>query len=150
MKRGREQAVKGIVFAVLGGFFIMLQGVANARISAGIGTWQAAALTQLTGFVAALAMLLASRDAGWRELRRVKPLYLIGGAFGAVVIFSGVQAIRHNGATMTTSVLLIAQLGLTFVIDGRGWFGVPKRRMKPPQLIGIGIMIAGVAILGLQ
>ncbi|MNN60960.1 hypothetical protein D3C81_1761720 [compost metagenome] len=49
--------------------------------------------------------------------------------------------------TLTISALLIAQLCLTFVIDINGWFGVVKQKMRLPQFIGIGMMIAGVVIL---
>ena len=39
--------MKGILFALLGGAFITLQGVANARISQDIGTWQTQQLHNL-------------------------------------------------------------------------------------------------------
>ncbi|HEY2491739.1 MAG TPA: DMT family transporter [Paenibacillus sp.] len=141
--------MRGIIFAFLGGAFITLQGVANARISQDIGTWQAATITQLTGFIAALLILMFVRDGKWGKFKEVKPLYLIGGAFAAVIIFSNVTAIQQIGVTLTISTLLIAQLGLTFLIDINGWFGVEKQKMRMPQFIGIGMMIAGVVILGL-
>ncbi|GMX65455.1 DMT family transporter [Paenibacillus elgii] len=139
--------MRGSLFAFLGGGFITLQGVANSRISQDIGTWQAATLTQFTGFVAALLILIFVRDGSLQGLKQVKPLYLTGGAFGAVVIFSNVTAIHQIGVTLTIAVLLIAQLGLTFVIDCKGWFGVAKQKMGLPQFIGIAMMIAGVVIL---
>ncbi len=46
--------MKGSLFAFFAGAFITLQGVANSRISQDIGTWQAAAITQFTGFITAL------------------------------------------------------------------------------------------------
>lgn len=141
--------MKGSLFAFLGGACITLQGVANARISRDIGTWQAAAVTQLTGFLLALLVLLFIRDGKRQGLRKVNPLYLFGGAFGAVIIFSEVTAIQRIGVTFTISALLIAQLCLTFLIDGRGWFGVMKQKMGLPQFVGIGMMIAGIVILKL-
>ncbi|GKS14183.1 membrane protein [Paenibacillus chitinolyticus] len=141
--------MKGILFAFLGGACITLQGVANARISHDIGTWQAATITQLTGFLIALVILLFVRDGSLRSFKEVKPLYLIGGALGAVIIFSEVTAIQKIGVTFTIAALLIAQLSLTFLVDINGWFGVAKQKMKLPQFIGIGLMIAGVVILKL-
>ncbi len=41
--------MRGVLFAIAGGFFLTLQSVANARISQTIGTWQAATITQMTG-----------------------------------------------------------------------------------------------------
>ncbi|MEK3787005.1 MULTISPECIES: DMT family transporter [Paenibacillus] len=141
----------GIIYAILAGAFITLQGVANARISQDMGTWQAAALTQFTGFVAALMILAFVRGRNWQGvwqgMRSVKPLYLIGGAFAAIIIFSEVTAIQRIGVTFTISALLIAQLCMAFLIDSNGWFDVLKRRMGAAHFIGIGMMIAGVMIL---
>lgn len=139
--------MKGIIYAFLGGACITLQGVANSRISEDMGTWQAASLTQLTGFLLSLVILLFVRDANLQGLKQVKPLYLIGGAFAAVIIFSEVTSIQEIGVTLTISVLLIAQLFLTFVVDYKGWFGVIKQKMGLPQFIGIGMMIAGIIVL---
>ena len=74
--------MRGIFFAISGGFFLTLQSVANARISNGIGTWQAATLTQMTGFIVALLITLVLRDRTFRQMKDVKVLYLSGGAFG--------------------------------------------------------------------
>ncbi|MNC16735.1 hypothetical protein D3C75_645960 [compost metagenome] len=139
--------MKGIIFAFIGGACITLQGVANARISQDIGTWQAATITQLTGFIMALAILLFVRDGKKLGLKKVKPLYLTGGGLAAFIIFSEVTAIQNIGVTFTISALLIAQLFLTFLIDINGWFGVAKQKMRLPQFFGIGMMIAGVIIL---
>ncbi|WP_040209275.1 DMT family transporter [Neobacillus jeddahensis] len=139
--------MKGSLFAFLGGAFITLQGVANSRISQDIGTWQTATITQLTGFIAALTVLLFLRNKGWKKFGEVKPLYLIGGGFGALVIFGNIMAIHFVGVTLTVSAMLIAQLTLTFLIDSNGWFGMEKKKMKLPQFIGIAMMIAGVIIL---
>lgn len=141
--------MKGIIYALLGGAFITLQGVANTTIGQDIGTWQAATLTQLTGFLAALSILLVVRDGNRQGIKRVKPLYRISGAFGAVIIFSEVTAIEKIGVTFAIAVLLIAQLGLTFLIDKNGWFEVMKRKMRLPQFVGIGLMIAGILVLNL-
>ncbi|MCA0986556.1 DMT family transporter [Guptibacillus algicola] len=139
--------MKGSIFALLGGVFITLQGVANARISQDVGVWQATTVTQLVGFLLALFILISLRNKTWRNVKQVKPLYLMGGTFGAIVVFSNITAIHKIGVTVTISALLIAQLLLTFVIDSKGWFGVVKQKMKLPQFIGIGMMIAGVVML---
>ena len=139
--------MRGIFFAFLAGAFITLQGVANTEISNDIGTWQAATITQLTGFIVAFLILMFTREKKFQGFTQVKPLYLIGGTFGAVVVFSNVTAIQHIGVTFTVAVILIAQLCLTFIIDSNGWFGLTKQKMKLPQFIGIGMMIAGVLIL---
>jgi transporter family-2 protein len=139
--------MKGIIFAFLGGAFITLQGIANTVISEDIGTWQAATITQFTGFILAFLILLFVRDGKWQGFKQVKPLYLVGGTFAAIVIFSSVTSIQRIGVTLSISAILIAQLTLTFIIDSNGWFDLEKQKMKLPQFIGIGMMIVGVVIL---
>jgi len=139
--------MKGSLFAFLGGAFITLQGVANTRISQDIGTWQTAAITQFTGFLVSLLVLMFLKDKNWKKLMNVKPLYLTSGAFAAIIIFSNVVSIQYVGVTLSISVILIAQLSLTFLIDGKGWFGIAKQKMRLPQFIGIAMMIVGVVIL---
>lgn len=141
--------MKGFIFAFLGGAFITLQGVANAKISEDIGTWQAASLTQLTGFLVSLIILMFIRDKKWKGLKQVKPLYLTSGSFAAIIIFGNIVSIQYIGVTLTISATMIAQLCVTFLIDGKGWFGLEKQKMRLPQFIGIAMMISGVVILSL-
>ena len=139
--------MKGAIFAFMGGAFLTLQSVANSRISQDIGTWHTATITQFTGFLTSLMVLLIVGEKIWHGLKRVQPAYLTGGAFAAMIIFSNVTAMHLIGATLTISVLLIAQLSMTFFMDCNGWFGLAKQKMRLPQFIGIGLMIAGVVIL---
>ncbi|GIO85058.1 membrane protein [Paenibacillus faecis] len=139
--------MKGLLFAFMAGFFITLQGVANSRISEGIGTWQAATITQFTGFAAALLILLFVKEKGWRGFKEVKPIYLTSGALAAIIISSNMTAIHHVGVTLTVAAVLIAQLSLTFLVDINGWFGVIKQKMRLPQFIGIALMVIGIIIL---
>jgi bacterial/archaeal transporter family-2 protein len=143
-----SKMMKGIIFAIVGGAFITLQGIANTVISEDVGTWQAATITQFTGFILAFLILLFVRDGKWQSFKQVKPLYMIGGALGAIVIFSNVASIQRIGVTLSISAILIAQLTLTFIIDSNGWFDLEKQKMKLPQFVGIGMMIVGVVILG--
>lgn len=139
--------MQGLLFALLGGACLMLQNVTNAQIGHDIGTWQAAALTQTTGFVVALAIALALGASGWRAFKRVPPLYLSGGAMGALIVFSSVTAVQRVGVTLMVALLLIAQLGMTVLIDRNGWFGVAAQALRRPQILGLGLMIVGVLIL---
>ncbi|CAI6032446.1 DMT family transporter [Cohnella sp. JJ-181] len=141
--------MKGIMFALTAGAGIALQGIANARIGQGIGTWQAASMTQLTGFVTSLAILLILGRGGWRRLGEVKPVYRAGGALAALIISANMAAIGAIGATVTVAVVLIAQLMFTFAVDLFGWFSVAGTRIGWTQIAGIGVMVAGILILSL-
>ena len=139
--------MKGILFALAGGFFLTFQSVANATISDQIGTWQAAAMTQLTGFVLAILIVLALKDTSIKQLKQVSPLYAAGGLLAAFILFSNITAIHRMGVTLTISVFLIAQLVAAIVIDGKGWFHMAKKNVGKTQIAGVALMIAGIVIL---
>ncbi|WP_372868608.1 DMT family transporter [Planomicrobium okeanokoites] len=141
--------MKGILFALLGGFFLTFQSVANATISSQIGSWQAAAMTQLTGFVLAILIVIVLRDRSYRQLTEVSPLYASGGMLAAIVLFSNMTAVHIMGVTLTIAIFLIAQLVLAIIIDGRGWFDMAQKRIGKTQIIGVLMMVAGVIILKL-
>ncbi|AQQ53387.1 DMT family transporter [Planococcus lenghuensis] len=139
--------MKGILFALAGGFFLTFQSAANATISIGIGTWQAAAMTQFTGFVLAVLIVLLLRDQSFRELRHVSPLYASGGMLAAIVLFSNMTAVHRMGVTLTIGVFLIAQLISAVAIDSKGWFDMTKKKIGRTQIIGVVLMIGGVIVL---
>jgi len=139
--------MKGIIYAFLAGTCITLQGVVNSRISQDIGTFHAITITQFTGFILALTILLFTRDGTFSQVKRVKLPYLFAGAFGLLIIFNEVTSIHKIGVTLTMAVILIAQIITAFLIDARGYFGIEKIDLSVPQFVGIGMMIAGVMII---
>lgn len=139
--------MKGILFACLGGAFLTLQGTFNAVIGSHIGTWRAAVLTQGTGFVAALLLVCLSRNRSWRPLKKVKPAYLFGGAFAALILFCNITAFQRNGAAVTVAAVLIAQIAVTLLMEKCGWFGETTLRLGTPQWAGLGLMVIGILCL---
>lgn len=139
--------MKGTLFALAGGFFLTFQSVANATISDSIGTWQAATMTQFTGFVLALLIVLSLRDRTYQNLTQVPLLYASGGMLAAVVLYSNMTAVHRMGVTLTIGVFLIAQLMTAVLIDGKGWFNMTKQKIGRAQVAGLVLMIAGVIVL---
>ncbi|MGH2318048.1 DMT family transporter [Planococcus sp. 4-30] len=139
--------MRGIFFALAGGFFLTFQSVANATISTGIGTWQAATMTQFTGFVLALLIVVMLGDRSYLNLKTVPPLYASGGMLAAVVLYSNMTAVHRMGVTLTIGIFLIAQLVAAVMIDSKGWFDMAKQRIGRTQIAGLLLMIAGVIVL---
>ncbi|REK76748.1 DMT family transporter [Paenibacillus paeoniae] len=141
--------MKGIIYACLAGAFLTLQGTANAAIGDEIGAWQAAALTQGTGFAAALLIVLLLGDKSWRNLNQVKPIYRLGGGFAAFILFSNITAYNQNGAALTVASLLIAQMIATLTMEKAGWFGTATGRLRKSQWAGLALMVIGILCLTL-
>jgi len=128
----------GLLFAVLSGTFIALQGIFNAKLGYAVGAWVSVTVVHLVGLVLALLIYAFKRDADMTAFRRVPWYYSLGGLFGVFVVFGELTAIQQLGVTWAICVLLVAQLIGAFLIDVNGWFGVKRKPLNQGQLLGLG------------
>ncbi|SFK83251.1 Putative inner membrane exporter, YdcZ [Brevibacillus centrosporus] len=75
---------------------------------------------------------------------------MLGGVFGALIVFAVMKGITSIGPAYSVSILLISQLLVALIIDSLGLFGVEKVPMNLNKVMGIGIMIAGLIIFKLK
>ncbi|UTT42826.1 DMT family transporter [Exiguobacterium aurantiacum] len=136
----------GILFAVLSGTFIALQGIFNAKLGYAVGAWMSVTVVHLVGLVLALLIYAFKRDADVTAFRRVPWYYSLGGLFGVFVVFGELTAIQQLGVTWAICVLLVAQLIGAFLIDVNGWFGVKQKPVNQGQLTGLVLMVVGIGI----
>ncbi|MEW4369827.1 DMT family transporter [Paenibacillus kandeliae] len=139
--------MKGVIFSLLAGIFLGLQGIVNSHTGQFVGTWKAVIINQLGGFLLAGIIMLFMRNNNWSGLLQVKRLYWFSGAFAAIIVFSNITSMHRIGATLTIAIVLISQLCMTFTIDSRGWFGTLRQRIGMAHVLGIGLMIIGVIVL---
>ena len=57
--------------------------------------------------------------------------------------------IPQIGAGAFFMALLLGQMALSLLMEGSGWMGAMKRKITPVQLVGIALMIIGVAMIRL-
>ncbi|TCI25855.1 DMT family transporter [Exiguobacterium sp. SH5S4] len=136
----------GIIFAVLSGTFIALQGIFNAKLGYAVGAWLSVTIVHFVGLILALGIYAFKRDANMTAFRRVPWYYSLGGLFGVFVVFGELTAIQRLGVTWAICVLLVAQLIGAFLIDLNGWFGVKKKPVNQGQIMGLALMVVGIGI----
>ena len=76
--------------------------------------------------------------------------YLLGGAFGVIIIFSVVKGFTLLGPSYSIAILLITQLIVGTVIDTFGLFGNSQMKFYLTKPIGILVMIVGIIIFKLK
>ncbi len=140
----------GLLLAILAGFFISLQNVTNATIGSEVSTWTTAMITQAAGASGAFIIYLFSKKSGAAlGLNKVKPIYLFGGSFGAIVVASSVIAVTYVGATISNSLMLLAQLGIVIIIEAVGLFEISKQPIAAKQWAGLVLMMIGAVFISL-
>lgn len=140
----------GIIFSFIAGIFISLQSVFNTRVSDKIGLFETTVIVHAIGFTGAVIAMIILGDGSFKRLKEVNKLYLLGGAFGVIIIYSVMKGISLLGATFSVAILLITQLIFATIIDTFGLFGSPQIKFDFTKPLGILIMIVGIIIFKLK
>ncbi|MFB6589320.1 DMT family transporter [Bacillus thuringiensis] len=141
--------MKGILFAVFAGIFITLQGTFNAKLSSHIGIWSTSIITHLIGFIIATTVFLLKKEEKVTDLKSVKKIYLVAGAFGGFIICAETMAIYSLGVTLTAGTLMVAQLLTATVIEMKGLFHIKKIQMERYHIVGTIVMIISIVVFNM-
>jgi len=141
--------LKGIIFAIFAGIFITLQGTFNAKLSSHIGIWSTSIITHLIGFIIATTVFLLKKEEKVTDLKSVKKIYLVAGAFGGFIICAETMAIYSLGVTLTAGTLMVAQLLTATVIEMKGLFHIKKIQMERYHIVGTIVMIIGIVVFNM-
>lgn len=140
----------GILFAVIAGAAMSLQGVLNARLADHIGLYESNAFVQGTAFALSLLALFIAGKGQFSAITQVKWVYLLGGALGLVITLTVMLGMQRLGPVMNVAVILISQLLVAAVIDALGLFGVEKTPFFWNKFLGLGLMLGGVILFQMK
>ncbi|HDR4724700.1 DMT family transporter [Bacillus cereus group sp. Sample62] len=141
--------MKGVVFAILAGVFITLQGTFNAKLSSHIGIWSTSIITHLIGVLIATTVFLLKKEEKVADLKDVKKIYLVAGALGGLIICAETIAIHSMGVTLTAGTLMVAQLLTATLIEMKGLFQIKKIQMERYHIVGTIVMIIGIVVFNM-
>ena len=111
--------------------------------------------TTVAFFVATMALLLFCTCLGKTQLvakacSRSYPWWMwTGGLCGAIIVFGNAWLVPKVGVGVFTMALLVGQLALSMLMEHNGWLGAPRKRISWHQILGIILMLAGVALIRL-
>ncbi len=136
----------GILFSIVAGMAMSVQGVMNTRLGEGIGNMEANAFVQGTAFALALVVLMFWRQGSFTALGQVNKLYWLGGLLGIVITLTVMLGIKSLGTTLAISIILISQLLVAALIDAFGLMGSEKLAFGLSKYAGLGLMICGMLL----
>lgn len=135
-----------IIYAIISGISMTLQGVFNTKLEEKVGTWETNVIVQGTALVVTLIIVTFFGKGNFKAIKDVNKLYLLGGFLGVIIIFTVMKSIGAMGATCGIGIILVAQLASAGMIDALGLFGTEKISFHLKEFIGIAIMILGIII----
>ncbi|MDO5516921.1 MAG: DMT family transporter [Clostridium sp.] len=136
----------GIIFAIVSGISMSIQGVFNTKLSEKIGLWETTVIVQGIALICSIIISLFIRNGSYSNLKNTSKYYLLGGVLGVVITYTVMKSVSSMGATVGIGIILIAQLLAAALIDAFGLFGSDKIKFTLNNFIGIAIMIIGIVI----
>lgn len=137
--------VSGCLSASITGAYAQLAGIVGNPVQA----------TTVAFFVATLALLLFCAINGsvrlvGKAFNRQQPWWMwMGGLYGAIIVFGNAWLVPKLGVGLFIMALLIGQLSLSMLMEHNGWLGAPRKSITWVQIVGILLMLGGVALIRL-
>jgi transporter family-2 protein len=137
------------VIAMAGsGGLIALQAPINSRLGKEVGSFPSAAISFSVGLLALGAIVVLAGNVDGLSRAGGAPWWaFLGGLLGAVYVSAALVSVRTLGAGGVTAATIAGQLTLSVVVDRLGWLGVEQRAITAPRMIGIALLVAGVALV---
>jgi transporter family-2 protein len=115
--------IYGVLFSILSGILVSLQGIFNTRASEHIGLWNTNTLVHGSGFILAFIILITVSKINFTNIKNVNPYYLLGGVLGVIIVFSVMKGISALGASYAITILIVTQILTNALINYFGIFG---------------------------
>ena len=139
--------VIGIIFALLAGLLMSVQGVFNTRVMETSNMWAATSWVHISAFAASMSLwFFTGKEALFSVFDVSQKLYLSGGVSGALITYTVIKGISDLGPTQATMLILLAQLIVAYLIEVFGLFGAEKISFDWIKLIGVALMVSGIIV----
>jgi len=140
------------LFTIFLGVILAVHLAMNGKVGSAINNARVgnALFWCIGAFTATVIGLTGWRGGALAPLKDVHPALLTGGALGASLVFAIAWLIPQVGAGPLMITLLGGQILGGLLMSHFGWLGSPVDRITPPKLVGVGLMIVGVAIATLR
>jgi transporter family-2 protein len=138
-----------VLLGVGAGCLVGMQAPINSRLGKTVGSTEAATISFLVGTVALVLILLVVRGGvgNLGDVGRAPWWALVGGLLGAVYVSVALVAVRTLGASGLTAVVIAGQLLISVAIDRFGLLGIAKQQIGVSRVIGLVLLVAGVALV---
>ncbi|NFF79523.1 DMT family transporter [Clostridium sporogenes] len=137
----------GIIYSIISGLAMTLQGVFNTRLGDKIGMWETNTFVQGTGFIITIIIWMLAGDGNFKNIKNANKLYLLGGALGVIIIYTVMKGIGSLGPTCAIGIILVSQLTSAGIIDVFGFFDSQAITLGATILIVFIVMLISMIIV---
>ena len=120
----------------------------NATLGEHVGALEGSFVVHAVGAAFATLLVLPRLSAArWRRIREAPPWLFAGGAIGVFLVLLANLVVPVLGVALTLCLSVAANLAFSTVADHFGWFGLPVFPVSTRRLLGLALVLAGVALV---
>jgi transporter family-2 protein len=148
---GREHravAALAALLALAAGLAGSVQAAVMGRFGSRVGTLEALAFSSALQAVLTAVLMVAFRGSfgGYAAAARQPAWLWLGGAMGALIVFTITFATPRIGTAATIGILVAGQLAMAVAIDRFGLFGLERIGISWPRAAGVVLLGIGAAL----
>jgi bacterial/archaeal transporter family-2 protein len=139
-----------ILLAAGAGCLVGMQAPVNSRLARSLGeSLPAATISFIVGTLALVLVTSLSKNgiASFGNIGKVPWWALIGGLLGAAYVTVAILTVRTLGASGLTAGVIGGQLAMSVAIDRFGLLGIPRQSVGASRIVGLVLLVAGVALV---
>ncbi|HEY5674816.1 MAG TPA: DMT family transporter [Malonomonas sp.] len=136
-----------IVLMAIGGVAVALQPSINARLAEKTGYLQAATISFAVGTLVLLLISLSTHQGNFRRVAEASWWQLSGGIFGAFFVTMTIIGVPRIGTTAVLALTIVSQLAAGLVMDHYGLLGMRGIPIDFKRLLGVALLLVGVALI---
>ena len=139
-----------LLFAFVAGAMIPFQAGVNAQLAHWV---QSPVRAAFISFVVGTIALLVLSVAIWRPIPSGSRLagapwwVWIGGLLGAFYVAGSIVTAPRLGASVLIAAVIAGQSLASLLVDHYGWVGFREHHVTPGRAVGMGLVLAGVALI---
>jgi transporter family-2 protein len=146
-KTTEDSCMWGIIFALISGALMSIQGVFNTEVTKAGSIWTATGFVQLTAFLTCVAAWFFSGREPVMDIFQVEHKYtLLGGVIGAFITYTVIKSMGDLGPAKAVLIIVVSQVLVAWLIELFGLFGTEKAAFEWHKLIGMLLAIGGIVV----
>jgi len=132
--------------AVFIGILIAIMVTFNGVLAKNTDQYVSILIIHIVGLITVTALLFIKRES--IRFNEKMPVYMFsGGAIGVLLVLLNNLCFSKLGVSLTLSLGVFGQLILSIIIDHFGLLGMNTYKFNKKKIIGISIMLIGIAIM---
>ena len=136
-----------IMIGLIGGIAVGLQGPMSGAMSQRLGPLGSSLIIHLGGAIVSALLLLFAGGLSMEKMKELPLPYFLAGCFGVVLYLTLAYTLPRVGVTMTTSLLIQAQMSIGLLLDQFGWLGAQQHSISLVRVSGVAALLLGAYLV---